>query len=124
MGMGNINITKFINYIQTTYRTRISAIEYEKLMNIAKEYDREELLQAVDYCKNKGTDSINYLEKTLANKYYKSNLGIELPKWCDEELIAQPLDEEEKEWARNFYYKYCDSVEEAEARIKENCLEG
>lgn len=34
----------------------------------------------------------------------------------------EPLDEEDKEWCRKFYKKYCDSEEEYQKRLKDNGL--
>lgn len=40
-----------------------------------------------------------------------------------ENTTKEPLDDEDKEWARNYYKKYCDTEEEYQLRIKELKLE-
>lgn len=40
-----------------------------------------------------------------------------------ENNAKEPLDEEEKEWARNFYKKYCDTEEEYKEKLKKIGLE-
>ena len=126
MGTGTrrVRFDKFIDYIQENYRTRLNSIDYEFLQEIADNYTAEEIMNAISYCKEKKSDSLIYLQDALKNKYYQQEKTTsEEPKWFKEELKAEPLDEKDKEWARSYYKKYCDTEEEYHKRLKENELE-
>ncbi len=121
--MRSVNLNKFITYVETNYRTNLNSMDYEILKEIAKEYPAQEIKLALDYCKGKKTNSLIYLQDALNKKYYQNEqVGI-VPSWIDEELKAEPLDEEDKEWCRKFYKKYCDNEEEYHKRLKDNGLE-
>ena len=126
MGTGTrrVRFDKFIDYIQENYRTRLNPKDYEFLQEIADNYTADEIMNAITYCKEKKSDSLIYLQDALKNKYYQQEKTIsEEPKWFKEELKAEPLDDEDKEWARAYYKKYSDSEEEYHERLRENGLE-
>ena len=126
MGTGTrrVRFDKFIDYIQENYRTRLNPKDYEFLQEIADNYTAEEIINAITYCKEKKSDSLIYLQDALKNKYYQQEKTIsEEPKWFKEELKAEPLDAEDKEWARSYYEKYCDTEEEYHERLRDNGLE-
>lgn len=126
MGTGTrrVRFDKFIDYIQENYRTRLNPRDYEFLQEIADNYTAEEIMNAITYCKEKKSDSLIYLQDALKNKYYQQEKTIsEEPKWFKEELKAEPLDDEDKEWARAYCKKYSDSEEEYHERLRENGLE-
>lgn len=112
----------FKKYIVNNYRSNLNDRDEELLQVIADDYSVKEIKQAVAYCKSEKTDSLVYLQKALAEKYYQNTkVGIE-PKWLNQEFKSEPLDEEDKEWCRKFYKKYCDSEEEYQKRLKDNGL--
>ena len=117
-----VNFEKFIDYVQENYRIKLNDIDYEILHEIANTYSREEIKLALDYCKEKKTDSLIYLQQALKQKYYQNEKISIVPKWLDMEIKAEPLTEEDKEWVRYFYKKYCDTEEEYKQRLIENDL--
>jgi len=120
-----VRFEKFVEYIQENYRMHVNSKDYEMLETIAKDYSAEEIMKAIEYSKSRGSDSLIYLQKVLKNKYYQVQKEEEkTPEWLDTEIKCELIDEEDKEWARNYYYKYCDSNEEAEENIKKLNLEG
>lgn len=126
MGTGTrrVRFDKFIDYIQENYRTRLNSKDYEFLQEIADNYTAEEIMNAISYCKEKKSDSLIYLQDTLKNKYYRQEkIMSEEPKWFKEELKAVPLDDEDKEWARDYYKKWCDNEGDYHKKLKENGLE-
>lgn len=126
MGTGTrrVRFDKFIDYIQENYRMHLNPKDYEFLQEIADNYTADEIMNAITYCKEKKSDSLIYLQDALKNKYYQQEKTIsEEPKWFKEELKAEPLDEEDKERARAYYKKYCDTEEEYHERLRENGLE-
>lgn len=126
MGMGNnnINLDMFINYVQENFRKNLYPMDYEILQNIANENKKEDIIKAINYCKEKKIDSIKYLQRVLTNKFYEEEKEIlDNPKWLTEEIITEPLSKEDRQFARDYYYQFCDSKEEAEKRIKELGLE-
>lgn len=123
MGTGTrrVRFDKFIDYIQDNYRTRLNPKDYEFLQEIADNYTAEEIMNAITYCKEKKSDSLIYLQNTLKNKYYQQEkIMSEEPKWFKEELKAEPLDDEDKEWARTYYKKWCDNEEDYHKKLKAN----
>lgn len=126
MGMGNnnINLDMFINYVQENFRKNLYPMDYEILHNIAKENKKEDIINAINYCREKKIDSVKYLQRVLANKSYEEDKEVlDNPKWLNEEIITEPLSKEDRQFARDYYYQFCDSEEEAEKRIKELGLE-
>ncbi len=123
-GPRRVRFDKFVDYIQKNYRMHLNSRDYEMLQAIADDYNADEIMKAIEYSKNRGSDSLIYLQDALKNKYYQSQKEEEKgPDWLEKEVKKEPLDEEECEWARSFYYKYCDSKEEVEKRIEELGLE-
>lgn len=121
-----VRFEKFIDYIQKEYRQCVlNNKDYEILEKLSKEYSANEIKQALDYCKNQKTDSLVYLEKCLLNKYYEQDGIVDVPEWIQHPEIckSEPLSEEDKEWARGFYKKYCDTEKEYYERLKANGLE-
>ena len=117
-----MNINKLIEYIEQNFRKTLYRMDYEILEDIEKaNYSEQQIKDAVAYCLEHNTDSIRYLQKVLQNQ------KKEEPKktsWIDnEELVKEMLDAVERKFAREFYYQFCDSKEEAEKRIKELNLE-
>jgi len=49
------------------------------------------------------------------------NMELKMNSW--EDLNHEPLDENDKEWCRNFYKKYCDNEEEYRERLVRNGLD-
>lgn len=126
MGMGNnnINLDMFINYVQENFRKNLYPMDYEILHNIAKENKKEDIINAINYCREKKIDSVKYLQRVLANKSYEEDKEVlDNPKWLNEEIITEPLSKEDRQFARDYYYQFCDSEEEAEKRIKELGME-
>lgn len=126
MGTGTrrVRFDKFIDYIQENYRTRLNSKDYEFLQEIADNYTAEEIINAITYCKEKKSDSLIYLQDALKNKYYQQKVEKEYePNWLNLEIEQEELSEEDKEWARSYYKKYCDSEEEYHKRLKETRLE-
>lgn len=119
-----VRFDDFIDYIQKNYRMHLNSKDYEMLQAIADTYNADEIMKAIEYSKNRGSDSLIYLQDTLRNKYYQSQKEEEkIPKWLKEEVIKEPLDEKDKEWARNFYKKYCETEKEYQEKIKNLGLE-
>jgi len=113
-----VRFDDFIDYIQKNYRMHLNSKDYEMLETIADAYNAEDIMKAIEYSKNRGSDSLIYLQDALKNKYYQDKKQEEKgPEWLDNKVQKEPLDEEDKEWVRNYYYKYCDSKEEAEKLI-------
>ena len=115
-----MNINKLIEYIEQNFRKTLYRMDYEVLEDIEKQnYTEEQIKNAVAYCLEHNTDSIRYLQKVLRN------MKTEEPKttWMDKTQDKELLDAEDKKFAREFYYQFCDSKEEAEKRIKELNLE-
>ena len=126
MGTGTrrVRFDKFIDYIQENYRTRLNSKDYEFLQEIADHYTADEIINAISYCKEKKSDSLIYLQDALKNKYYQQKAEKEYePSWLNLEIESEELDEEDKEWARSYYKKYCDTEEEYHERLRENGLE-
>ena len=119
-GPRHVRFGDFIDYIQKNYRMHLNSRDYEMLETIANNYNSEEIMKAIEYSKSRGSDSLKYLQDALREKYYQSQKVEEKgPEWLEKEVKKEPLDEEEKEWARNFYKKYCDTEEEYKEKIKE-----
>lgn len=119
-----VRFDDFIDYMQKNYRMHLNSKDYEMLQAIADTYNADEIMKAIEYSKNRGSDSLIYLQDTLRNKYYQSQKEEEkTPKWLKEEVIKEPLDEKDKEWARNFYKKYCETEKEYQEKIKNLGLE-
>jgi hypothetical protein len=117
-----VRLQDFINYVEANYRKcTLNEKDYEIIKAIADNYSAKDIKLALDYCIEQGTDSLIYLKKTLDNKYYADTKKI-IPTWMDEKLESEPIDEEDKEWCRGFYEKYCQSEEEYLRRIKEEGL--
>lgn len=125
MGVGEgtrpVRFEDFINYIQENYRANLNSRDYEILEIIANNYASKEILKALKYCKEKKVDSLLYLQDALMKKYYQDE--AEVPNWFIEEIKSESLSEEDKEWCRNFYKKYCDTEEEYQERLIRNGLE-
>ncbi len=114
-----------VDYIQREYRKSIFyPKDYETLEKIFNKYSAQEIVQAIQYCKKQNTDSLIYLEKCLFNKYYESVKSSKVPEWIQNpELCKQSfLNEADKEWARKFYKKYCETADEYEKKIMRNGL--
>lgn len=118
-----VNFAKFTDYIQKNYRKNLNECDYKILQAITNTYSNNEIKLALDYCKDKGTDSLIYLQKCLKQGYYKNNNENKTPSWFEEDLSGDSLDEEDKEWLRNFYKKYCRTEEQYYQRLKETGLE-
>ena len=102
----------------------LNAKDYEFLQEIADNYTAEEIINAITYCKEKKSDSLIYLQDALKNKYYQQKAEKEYePSWLNLEIESEELDEEDKERARAYYKKYCDTEEEYHERLRENGLE-
>lgn len=123
MDMGNNNIHSLLKYIQENYRHVLLKEDFKIINSINDNFSNSEIIKGINYCLTKKTNSLKYLEKTLENKYYEMSSVSASPPWFYENIVAEPLIANEKEWGRNFYYKYCDSTEETEKRIRENGLE-
>lgn len=120
-----MNINNLIEYIEQNFRKTLYRMDFEILENISKQnYTELQIKQAVDYCKEQNVDSLRYLYKVLINMK-QNETTISKNKWLDDENIkSEPLDKEDKKWAREFYYQFCDSKEEAMKKIiKLNLLE-
>ena len=114
-----MNINSLIEYIEQNFRKTLYRMDYEILEDIEKaNYSEQQIKDAVAYCLEHNTDSIRYLQKVLQNQ--KKEIKTE---WLDTKTDKQPLDAEDRKFAREFYYQFCDSKEEAEKRIKELNLE-
>ena len=124
MDMGNNNIHSLLKYIQENYRHVLLKEDFKIINSINDNFSNSEIIKGIEYCLSRKTNSLKYLEKTLKNKYYET---VEpLPSWLNETTVSEPLTEDDTEWAnwsRDFYYKFCDTKEEAEKRIRENGLE-
>lgn len=127
MGMGEgtrrVRFDEFITYIQENYRINLNSRDYEVLQTIADNYSAKEIMLAIDYCKQKKTDSLFYLQDALTKKYYQSEKQVDVPNWFEDEIKTEPLSEDDKKWLRNFYKKYCDTEEEYYEELKINGLE-
>lgn len=124
MGTGTrARFDKLVIYIQKNYRAQMNGKDYEFLKEIADNYSSEEIFKAIEYSKQK-SDSLVFLQKVLKFKYYQkaTEEAIE-PEWFNEKIEQEELSEEDKEWARSYYKKYCGSEEEYHKRLKENGLE-
>ena len=118
-GPRRVRFDDFIDYIQKNYRMHLNSKDYEMLKAIADTYNSEEIMKAIEYSKNRGSDSLIYLQDALRDKYYQSQAKDEKkPEWLDKEVKKEPLDEEDKKYAREFYKKYCDTEEEYQERIE------
>lgn len=114
-----MNIDNLINYVEKNFRKTLYRIDFEILEDISKQnFSEEQIKNAVEICKQNNTDSVRYLQKVLQNTKQEAKT-----EWLDTETNKQPLDAEDKKIAREFYYQFCDSKEEAEKRIKELNLE-
>ena len=122
-GTRRVRFDKFIIYIQENYRINLNSQDYEILQEIADNYSPKEIMLAIEYCKQKKTDSLFYLQKTLIKKYYQNEKQVELPNWLENEMKSEPLDEEDKKWLRNFYKKYCDTEKDYYEKLRINGLE-
>ena len=64
------------------------------------------------------------MQDALKNKYYQQKAEKEYePSWLNLEIESEELDEEDKERARAYYKKYCDTEEEYHERLRDNGLE-
>lgn len=124
MGTGTrARFDKLVIYIQKNYRAQMNGKDYEFLKEIADNYSSEEIFKAIEYSKQK-SDSLVFLQKVLKFKYYqKVKEEVIEPEWFNKKIEQEELSEEDKEWARSYYKKYCDSEEEYHKRLKENGLE-
>ena len=117
-----MDINSLLEYIEQNFRKTLYRMDYEILEDIAKQnYSEAAIKSAIDYCIEHNSDSTRYLQKVLQNQ------KKEEPKktsWIDnEELVKEMLDAADRKFAREFYYQFCDSKEEAEKTIKELNLE-
>lgn len=112
-----VNHEKLVSYIEANYRSNLVPIDYEILKEISEKFKREEILKAIQYCKKRKSNSLKYLYDALQKKYYGD---CQLPpKWMEKDFTKEALNAECKIFAKEFYYQFCDSKEEAEKRIKE-----
>jgi len=114
-----MNIDNLINYVEKNFRKTFYRNDYEILEYISKQnFSESEIKNAVEICKQNNTDSIRYLQRVLQNQKKETKT-----EWLDIEVPKKLIDAEDRQLAREFYYQFCDSKEEAEKRIKELNLE-
>lgn len=101
-----INFEKFIDYVQNNYRQKLNDIDYELLNEIANNYNKRDIFDALKYCK-KRSNSLLYLIDALENEYYKESKSENLiPSWFEEDLKPEPLDDEDIKWLEDFHKRH------------------
>ena len=112
-----VNLEKLISYVEANYRSNLVPVDYEILKEISETYKSAEILKAIQYCKAQKSNSLKYLQDALSKKYY-GEIQI-IPEWMDKAVKKLMLNGDDKTFAKEFYYQFCDNKEEAEKRIKE-----
>ncbi len=103
-----VNLNKLITYIEKNYRTNLNERDYEFIKTIADSYLSKEIKLAIDYCKNKKTDSLVYLQDALAKKYYINKKQETVPNWISnsELCVSDPMTKQEEKELENILKKY------------------
>lgn len=115
-----VNLNRLIDYVQENYRKLTGGRDYELLQTIADTYPAEEIKQALDYCKEKKTDSLIYLQDALRHKYYLSKPKPNEPSWLNETFEKEPLDEKDIAYFKEHFKQFCDTEEEYQELLKRN----
>lgn len=115
-----VRFDDFIDYIQKNYRMYLNSKDYEFLQEISENYFADEIMNAIDYCKKKKSDSLIYLRDALSNKYYEEQGSKKIePRWLNQEIVPElKLTKKDKVFVKYFYHKYCDTEEEYQEKIK------
>ena len=99
------------NYYKKTHTREEANFYYLKLKDLSDEFFIQTIQNVYDHCKY--FPNIAEIREQVPNQQETT-----MKQW--ESIKSEPLDEQDKEWCRRFYKKYCDTEEEYLRRLKEN----
>lgn len=85
---------KMYKEIENILVRTLSPFEYERLEDLLKEFNEQQIINAY---KNSKVKNVNYIAKTLQN-----NKKVVSPEWVDYDIEAEPIDEETQKIVEDF----------------------
>ena len=87
-----------------TFKTNLTPNDYELINEVIDDYTLDQFKEAIEKSKENGAKSIKYLLQVLKNPIKKKK--VIKPKWLDEDIKAEPMDQGELEELENMYKEF------------------